>query len=203
MITYSQTNYKYILSCVDHFSKYKWTQLIPNKEAQTLAKELEHIFKNIEFVHGFPYYPQSQGVVEKPNNLIAKSLTTSHQSYKVDNKKPAKWDIDAALKAWTASSNRNVHSVTKKVPYLAIHIKDTEEIEDVKSNIETYYANKNKTKTKRLDIKVGSKVFIIREVKKVKTKNKLINKATTNVFKEKSKSQKVRIPAEVVDISGM
>jgi len=44
LIRDSQINYKYVLSCIDHFSKFKWTELIENKEAKTVAKRLEYIF---------------------------------------------------------------------------------------------------------------------------------------------------------------
>lgn len=110
MVQASGTKHRYILSCVDHFSKYKWTELIPNKEAQTIVQKLYMIFncfksptyfqtdngkefqnskiqdlcnrKNIKHVHRRPYHPPSQGVVEKLNDLIARSLTSSLAAFR-------------------------------------------------------------------------------------------------------------------------
>ena len=110
MIQDSGTQYRYVLSCVDHFSKYKWTELICNKEASTITEKFEYFFnffrspsilqtdngrefenllvrqlcerRNIKIIHGSPYHPQSQGVVEKLNDLISKSLRSSYSAWK-------------------------------------------------------------------------------------------------------------------------
>ena len=42
MIKASKTQYRYVLSCVDHFAKFKWSELIKNKEGFTIAKNLEY-----------------------------------------------------------------------------------------------------------------------------------------------------------------
>ena len=85
MIKASKTQYRYVLTCVDHFSKFKWSELIQNKEGPTIAKKLEYFFNffsppkcfqtdngkefensfvrnlcekmNIKIIHGSPYYP--------------------------------------------------------------------------------------------------------------------------------------------------
>jgi len=223
----SGKNYKYVLSCIDHFSKYKWTELIENKEAETVTARLEYIFnffrapkilqtdngkefdnpilnnmckrKNVKLIHGSPYHPQSQGVVEKLNDLIAKSLHASHQAYK-SKKEKKNWNIELALKAWTASSNQNVHSVTKRIPNKAIHIENEKEIKVVIENIKNYYERKTKTRAKKLDLRIGMKMFIIKEVQKVKNKQKLTTNAKNNL-KKRTKKTKVRIPVEITDIS--
>ena len=169
MIKASGTKHSYILSCVDHFSKYKWTELIPNKEAQTVSHKLELIFNsfrppvhfqsdngkefqnseinnlcrrmNIKQIHGRPYYPQSQGVVEKLNDLIARSLNASLRKFQNDESDET-WDIEGSLKAWTIKSNKNVHSVTQLMPYIAIQIKSDEEIRKVQDNIRQFYAKR-------------------------------------------------------------
>ena len=95
--------------------------------------------KNIKLIHGRPYYPQSQGAVEKLNDLIAKSLSASLISYTKKSIKTAPWDIENALKAWTINSNRNIHSVTKMIPQKAIQLEDNVSIQQVQENIRNYY----------------------------------------------------------------
>jgi len=36
--------YKYVLTAVDHFSKYKWAYLLKEKSASIVAKKLENFF---------------------------------------------------------------------------------------------------------------------------------------------------------------
>jgi len=102
-------NHRYILTCIDHFSKYKWCFLIPNKEAVTILERLEVVFStftkpdifqtdngteftnqlvkdycnkyNIKLIHGGVRHPQSQGVVEKINDFVATSLKSSYEDY--------------------------------------------------------------------------------------------------------------------------
>ena len=227
MISESDTYYKYILSCVDHFSKYRWCELIPNKEATTIVKKLELFFnfyrppsifqtdngrefknelvnnlctkKNIKVCHGRPYYPQSQGVIEKINDLISRSLHSSlyaYQNKKRDND-GEKWDLEGSLKAYVLSANRNVHTVTKMIPLIAINFQKKEDIELVQENIKNYYSKKQTVKEE--DFKVGTKVFIIEEVRKKINKNQLITASKNK--KKKSNKQKGRIPAEVTGIT--
>lgn len=229
MIEASGTKYRYILSCVDHFSKYKWTELIQNKEALTISHKLDLIFnsfqppvhfqtdngkefknfevnelcrrKNIKHVHGKPYYPQSQGVVEKLNDLIARSLKTSLSRFKKDESKTI-WDIEDSLKAWTINSNKNIHSVTKLMPYVAITLTDAKQIQKVQENIKNYYQTRqNNKKTTEFTLKVGTKVFIIKQVRKVQGKNKLIAANNPNKIKSKKDKNKIRVPAQVTNIS--
>ena len=139
--------------------------------------------------------------MERLNELLSKSLHLSHQAYK-SSKESKNWDIELALKAWTASSNQNVHLVTKKIPYKAIHFENEKEIDEIIENIKEYYGKKTKSKVKGLELKVGTKMFIIKQVKKVKNKNKLISQEQKNLKKRTNKS-KIRIPVEVVDISDL
>jgi len=39
----SHIKYKYVLTCVNHFSKYLWRTLIENKKGISISKELEFI----------------------------------------------------------------------------------------------------------------------------------------------------------------
>jgi len=111
----SGNKFEHVLTCVDHFSKYKWAELLPNKLAETMVSKIEGIFnhysnpkifqtdngsefvnrevqnlcesRKIEFKHGRPYHPQSQGVVEKINDFLAKSLRASYSNFMKEKKK--------------------------------------------------------------------------------------------------------------------
>ena len=230
MIEASATEYRYVLSCVDHFSKYKWTELVKNKEGITIAEKLEYFFnyysppkilqtdngrefenssvralcqrKNVKFIHGSPYHPKSQGVVEKLNDLLSKSLFASFQAYKKVKENVNHWDIEIALKAWTASSNRNVHSVTGQIPIFVIVLQDSQQIEKIKTKIKDYYNKKTKNGIDNLEFKVGMRVFIINELKKKKNEQKLTNQ-NQKVIRKKRQNDKSRIPAKIVDISSL
>ena len=138
-------SYKYVLTCVDHFSRYKWCWLIRNKEASTILSKLEIAFKmferpdifqsdhgkefdnklireyctknRIRYIQGSVRHPESQGAVEKINNFISKSLTASLREFKSNPaNKNGQWDIENAIEAFRTNQNNKVHSVTKMVP---------------------------------------------------------------------------------------
>ena len=223
----SDNRYNYVLTCVDHFSKYKWTELLSNKNAEIMVTKLEYVFnyfgnpkkfqtdngkefvneavstlcksRNIEFLHGRPYHPQSQGVVEKVNDFVAQSLKLSYADF-MKQKKIKIWDIESALKAFTANANKNVHSVTLKVPNKLVLCNDTKEIEEVKKRIASYYDSKTQKKVTKLPLKVGTKVYIVKKVFKVKNKQKLVSKPQ-KIKSSMEKNYKTRIPCIIEDIS--
>ena len=93
---------RYLLSMVDHFSKYGWVVVLPNKKSKTVLKAIRECLKitgkptilqtdnggefynellkkflghnNIQYVRGIPYHPQSQGAVESFNMTIQNFL---------------------------------------------------------------------------------------------------------------------------------
>ena len=95
-------NYKYILDIVDHFSKYTNSFLLNTKNAYEIYPLIKNFmntygypkylitdngteFKNklikslcdsnnVKFIHGLPYRPHSQGVVEHVHRIIKKGL---------------------------------------------------------------------------------------------------------------------------------
>lgn len=223
----SGNRYNHVLTCVDHFSKFKWTELLPNKTAETMVAKLEYIFnyfgnpktlqtdngkefvneevkslcknRNINFIQGRPYHPQSQGVVEKINDFVSQSLKNSYSAF-LKQKKNEIWDIEGALKAFTVNANRNVHSVTLKVPNRLVLCEDKNEIHEVKKRIEAFYNLKRTKSIDKLALDVGTKVYIIKKVTKIKNTQRLVYKTQ----KIKSKNQggtKIRIPCLVEDIS--
>ena len=211
-------NYKYVLTCVDHFSKFKWCFLIPNKEPKTILERLEIVFstfskpdifqsdngtefknplikgycekKKIKFINGRVRHPQSQGVVEKINDFVAKSLKSSFEAYLNKEKleigladEKEWWGIETALLMFVANQNSKVHTVTNFPPnelvnYRNINNEHLKIINQVKEKIYSYYApkapkeadtckRKVKSKNKRLpNLKIGMKVFMIGEIKK-------------------------------------
>jgi len=253
MLGASRTNYRYILSCIGHFSKYKWAGLICKKGAATIVKKPElppnfnrppvnsqtgngGEFKNelvgalcarkkIKICHGGPCYPQSQGVIGKLNDLISKSLHASLSAYlkknnkndENDNQNQARkkapkekkeendpehfepWDLEGSLKAWTTNSNRNLHSVTGMIPLMAINLHNSEEIERVRENTRNYYAKRLGSNHREEKFRVGTKVLIIEDVRRVKSKNQLI--CTSKNSKKNAKGKKIRIPAEVISVA--
>ena len=174
-------NYKYVLTCVDHFSKYKWCFLIPNKEPSTILERLEIVFstftkpnifqsdngtefknsdvkkfcenKNIKIINGGVRHPQSQGVVEKINDFVAKSLKASFEDFlkklkesekteieseikkkkkvnkKGNNNKEKKftgqrWGIETALMMFVSNQNSKPHTVTNLPPVELINYRN-------------------------------------------------------------------------------
>ncbi|MCA9761332.1 MAG: DDE-type integrase/transposase/recombinase [Streptococcus sp.] len=93
----SQTGNKFMVTCIDHFSKYTWAKaadLIYNFLEQTVLKEypkvktilsdngkefkspatlLALLSKEVRWEYGSPYYPQTQGAVERFNGTIQKN----------------------------------------------------------------------------------------------------------------------------------
>ena len=93
---------RYLLSIVDHFSKYGWVVVLTNKKSKTVLKVIWECLKitgkptilqtdnggefnnellkkfleqnNIQYVRGSPYHPQSQGAVESFNRTIQNFL---------------------------------------------------------------------------------------------------------------------------------
>ena len=227
----SGNKYNYVLTCVDHFSKFKWTELLPNKSAETMVAKFEYIFnyfgnpkqlqtdngkefvnkelsklclnRNIDFIHGRPYHPRSQGVVEKINDFLSQSLRASYVDFLKQNQNKNKvWDIESALKAFTANANRNVHSVTLKVPNKLVLSSDPNEIEEVKKRITNYYNSRVVSSTKKLSIEIGTKVYIVKKVSKVQNKQRLIYKPQ-RIKSKTEKSEKIRIPCIIEDFFAM
>ena len=46
----NETNYKYFLHILDHYSKYLFDELLTNKKAETIISKLPNIF----YINGFP-----------------------------------------------------------------------------------------------------------------------------------------------------
>ena len=87
--------YSYVLSIIDCFSRFLWLRALTNKQSKTVAEKIEQIHLefgppkmihtdrgpefqgavkelasklNISMVHSRPYYPQSQGKIERSHS---------------------------------------------------------------------------------------------------------------------------------------
>lgn len=106
-VKYKGTQYRYILTVIDVFSRYLFCRALSNKTAKNVAEALEEIFlehgwpkivqsdngsefrekvskllerHKVKVVKGRPYHPQSQGVVERQNRIIrAKIRFAAHR----------------------------------------------------------------------------------------------------------------------------
>ena len=132
-------SYLYIFNIIDHFSKFGMSYLIENKEAKTILKFLKNALecngfpnelgsdngrefrndiienylksKNINFIHGIPYNPHSQGVMERFHKTV-KDLVYNLYSDKKDSFNMIEW-LDIVIKKY----NIHVNSIWK------IHLK--------------------------------------------------------------------------------
>ena len=177
--TGDNTNYKFVLTIVDHFSKYRWCRIIPNKESETVIEIFELIFgkfgnpnilqtdhgkefkneqviafcknRRIDLIHGSVRHPQSQGVVEKINDLICQSLNHSLNEFKGTNLGKTKrvWNIRNALEAFESNSNSRIHRVTKISPQELIMVREKlnkqhqKLVAEVQTMVNEYYTTKH------------------------------------------------------------
>ena len=62
----NKTSYKYIVDCIDHFSKYYWRFLIKNKTSETTLKKIKLFFE----INKKPVILQLDNGLEFKNNLL-------------------------------------------------------------------------------------------------------------------------------------
>lgn len=226
LIEASKTNNKYVFSCIDHFSKYKWAELIENKEPNTIIACLEPIFvewgyptilqsdngtefknqlmskfletKNIEPRYSSPRHPQTNGAVEKMNHLVSLSLHASYRQY-VSSNGTSNWNIKKALSAFLINQNSRFHTITRKVPRKLIMLTNADDIQEVNDAVKAYYYMKGNEKMKdNINFTLGMKLLVVKDLKKVKDRNKLVN---TGGHKFRSKHEaKVNIPCTVTNL---
>ena len=130
---------RYVAHMIDHSSKFRWATAIPAKKGELLVDVIRAVFTNFghpavlhtdnggEFVnepveqecrqwgtriiHGRPYHPQSQGVVEIPNGTLKACMNKWRSS------NPTRCDDwTFVLSQVVKDINRQVSSVTRKIP---------------------------------------------------------------------------------------
>ena len=204
-------NAKYLLSVIDTFSKFAYNYILSNKRSDTVLgylkdfinkngkpnsihtdngkefcnKLIEHYCRdnNINIIHGRPYHPQSQGVVESYNKEIKRLLELKY----LENRK--KFSIYNALPDAIHTYNENIHSTTKFKPNVLFNIKDSKIIHQVLDNIK-----KSQRKNKSIEgIKINSKC-LMSEIFDLKGK--------TIKYKKFAKKGKYSLPCIVIGNNG-
>ena len=231
--------YHYVLTCVDHFSKFKWSYLLRDKRPETVLKNIELVFATyekpqilqsdngkefyntvlaeyckkvgVELIRGSVRHPQSQGVVEKVNDFVSLSLTSSWRSFNkeknIQTKENHYWEIETALQAFVINQNRKVHSVTKIPPQVLVGYRNRNNDEhkainkEVKETINDFYENRN-TKVKNDQVKIGLKVYIDGTLRKDKQRMKLIDELA-RLKNKLEKKLKPRMTGIITDISDL
>ena len=153
----------YLFCMIDHFSEYGMAYIIENKESKTILKYLkialecngfpEEIgsdngseFKNeliekylndneIKFIHGSPYNPHSQGVVERFHQTIKDLMYSIYADEKM--KEDLKEYLDIALKKY----NNHIHSSTRYKPNEIFYSTSEELFKEVLGNIKNSFKN--------------------------------------------------------------
>ena len=174
-----QDEYKYLLNIIDHFSKLCKSYLLKNKEAfgilqcvknfisiygipRSIGTDNGREFKNklfndymeenkIQYVHGLPYKPHSQGVCE----IVHKTIKVGLMVKKLENKN--KFVIKDALESTITAYNNTLHSVTKATPLEIFHSTNKKFLKKIKQNIINYY---NKRKKETIEYELDDKVLI-------------------------------------------
>ena len=129
---------KYLLSIVDHFSKYGWAVVLLNKNIKTILKAIIECLKitgkptvlqtdnreefnnellkrflehnNIQYVRGSPYHPQSQGAVERFNRTIQNFL------YLAKDMQGSEFDLNDSVYDFIMHYNNRIYTSTKFKP---------------------------------------------------------------------------------------
>ena len=155
------TNYKYLFNIIDHFSKFGISFLIENKESSTIFKYLKIALecngfpneigsdngkefrnnliddylksKNINYIHGMPYNPHSQGVVERFHKTIKDGLYCLYED------DPHNFEIKQSLELIIKKYNNHIHSSTKYTPNEIFYSKDEELFKKVLENIKSSF----------------------------------------------------------------
>ena len=87
--------------------------------------------ENIKHVHGRPYHPQSQGMVENFNWYIKKYLILEYLTCRKEE-----FSLQIQIDRFVYGYNTRVHSVTKKTPRDVLFSTNKNTLEEVRYNIE-------------------------------------------------------------------
>ena len=134
--------YPYLLTIVDHYSKYEFAYAIPDKKAETISNYMAQAFviekpqmlhtdnekefnnelltnwlekRNIKLILGGKYHPQSQGAVESFNKTIQKFLNEAYTNNMFNGDE--EWTLPLMIGDFLHYySSKRVHSTTKMIP---------------------------------------------------------------------------------------
>jgi transposase InsO family protein len=131
---------RYIAHLIDHSSKYRWAEAISEKLGTVLVEMVRRVFQDwghpavlhtdngTEFankdmeaecrswgtyiIHGRPYHPQSQGVIENANGALKRAMVKFKASSTQEKRHDWTWVLSQVL--W--QQNEQVHSTTGMSP---------------------------------------------------------------------------------------
>jgi hypothetical protein len=143
-------NFRYLLAVIDCFSKFLWLFALEKKEEQLIAESLITLFdkygvgppiylqsdngpefvnsiitdlKNmygLKIIHGKPYTPNHQGIVERQNQTLGAFLK-KYQFHCQLSKIEFNWSDDLVLANICKSYNSNIHESIGITPYEAFY----------------------------------------------------------------------------------
>ena len=175
---YLVTDKRYILTMVDHFSKYGWIVVMSDKKAVTVLRAIKLCFvthgkpesfhtdngsefvnetlktylekSGIHHIRGSPYHPQSQGAVEAFNRTVQNFL------YLAKDMNGDNFELEDSIIDFLLHYNNRVHSTTKFSPYEIMEKRSEKLIMDkVREN------TLNSRKTNKIEeFKLGQVVFV-------------------------------------------
>ena len=209
----ANTDYLYLFNIIDHFSKYGMSFLIKNKEAKTILNYLKLALEcngypneigsdngkefkneliedylkklNIIYIHGMPYNPHSQGVVERFHKTVKDGL------YCFYSDDPKKFDIKESLDIIIKKYNNHKHSTTKYTPNQVFYANNEELFQTVLENIKNYYKNRVKESN---NFKVDEKCLLSKKFKiKKKGDDKLVGVLIYDKIKHKNLYGKINV----------
>ena len=161
-ITHNNT-YPYILTIVDHFSKYGFTYAIPDKKAETIRNYIAQSFaigeplmlhtdngkefvnelltnwlekRNVKHILDGMYHPQSQGAVESFNKTIQRFLNQAYTNTLFNGDE--EWSLPLMISDFLHYYNsKRVHTTAKMIPRdILFNFKNKRIIEQVIINTE-------------------------------------------------------------------
>lgn len=138
--------YKYIIHAIDHFSSFRYAEAITEKTAKNVFSFLRRLFSiisypqilqsdngsefrnslvenylseyNVEYRHGKPYTPQTQGKIERANRTLKEMMN----KFIKDSNHTLNWyDV---LYECVRAINITVSSSTKKSPYELVYLQE-------------------------------------------------------------------------------
>ena len=152
--------FKYLITWVDHFSKYAWCFPNNNKTRDSIVRKLSLIFiqgnpkdlqtdngteftnekvnkyleaMEIEHTYSSPYHPQSNGSVEAFNKTIQNFLNEAY-----DNRISEKEEFET-FQFMNYYNKKRIHTTTKQIPSIVFNT-----VKDIKN-----YLNRSKLKQRK------------------------------------------------------
>lgn len=214
----SQLGLKYLITAIDHFSKFAWCRAVRSINGESTLSFLEEIFgqnghpkilhsdngsefcnkvvkeyldkHDINFIHGRVKHPQSQGCIEKFNRRIQEDLSREYHQSKIDSN--FKFKLIESITRCINAYNMQVSSTTKYPPIEAMQLQpriDLECIDWIIQNTRKSFKNKNK----KINFFIGEKVWFSNKTQK--TSADFIYKVST-----RQKLPNIHLPATIVDI---